>query len=90
MRAEAERERKSEWLGRKEHGGDRERERENAWRWRRRREEGQKASFVSSPSAAVLSSLFNMLFHLQPCRDKEREEQRGEEDNATDQQHLSK
>lgn len=76
--------------GETERERDRERMSGGAWRWRRRREEGQKASFVSSPSAAVLSSLFNMLFHLQPCRDKEREEQRREEDNATDQQHLSK
>lgn len=61
-----------------ENGGETYRDRENEWR-KRKREEGQKASFVSSPSAAVLSSLLNMLFHLQPCRDKDRANRRGEE-----------
>lgn len=79
--AKGQRERESnEWTGKSDYEGDRDRERETEKAWRRRREEGQKASFVSSSSAAVLSSLFNMLFHLQPCRDKDREERRGEEE----------
>lgn len=58
---------KRERRGESEVSRVRERERERAWM----EEEGQKASFVSSPSAAALSSLFNTLFHFQESRIEE-------------------